>query len=41
MDWYDFLNPHEQPENECKYCGEPCDGEFCDRNCAKGYESDN
>jgi len=34
-------NPPEEKENECNYCGEPCDAEFCSRNCAKGYEADN
>ena len=23
MEWYDFLNPHEQKEYECSECGKP------------------
>tara|TARA_B000000477_G_scaffold6822_1_gene5505 strand:+ start:637 stop:762 length:126 start_codon:yes stop_codon:yes gene_type:complete len=23
MEWYDYLNPHEQPEHECGVCGKP------------------
>lgn len=31
----DFLNPHEQPENECGFCGAPCDNDFCSKDCKK------
>lgn len=34
-------NPPEDKENECKYCGELCDGRYCSTDCRKGYESDN
>jgi hypothetical protein len=30
----------EEKENECTYCGEPCDGPFCDRLCLKAYDQD-
>lgn len=33
-------NPPEEKENECGYCGEECEGEFCDENCKRGYISD-
>lgn len=31
----------EELENECRYCGEPCDKTYCDKNCKKAYESEN
>jgi hypothetical protein len=31
----------EEEENECDYCGSPCDGEFCDRDCKRAYIADN
>jgi len=30
----------EEKENECGYCGEPCEGEFCNKDCKKAYEND-
>ena len=33
--------PPEEPQNECSYCGEPCEGRYCDKNCEKAYENDN
>jgi hypothetical protein len=33
--------PPEELENDCKYCGEPCENQFCDRDCRKGYHYDN
>lgn len=26
-------SPPEEPENNCSYCGEPCEGTFCSRAC--------
>jgi len=34
-------SPPEEKENDCLYCGEPCDTDFCDKACQKAYESDN
>ena len=34
-------NPPEEKENECAYCGDPCDGRYCSNDCRKGYEADN
>jgi len=31
----------EEKENECGYCGEPCEKEFCNRECGKAYDQDN
>ncbi|AFM54818.1 hypothetical protein B620_gp40 [Croceibacter phage P2559S] len=40
-DWK-TANPYDdEKENECDYCGEPCNGSFCDSNCRKGYIHDN
>jgi len=33
--------PEEEKENECGYCGEPCDKHFCNRECSKAYDQDN
>ena len=38
MEWYDFLNPNEYPENECRYCGEPCEKAYCDKQCERADE---
>ena len=35
------LDPEEELENECAYCGEPCEREFCSPQCRKGYMHDN
>ena len=32
--------PDDAPENECGYCGEPCENEFCNKECKKAYEND-
>ena len=37
--WYGY--PPEEKENECGYCGEPCDNEFCNLECGKAYDKDN
>lgn len=38
MDWeYGF----DYDESECKYCAAPTSKEFCCRECAEEYESDN
>lgn len=43
MDNYDNWKQQtpEYPENECAFCGEPCEGRYCDNNCKKAYEQDN
>lgn len=33
--------PPEETDHECHYCGEPCNGSFCNRDCKKAYEHDN
>jgi predicted nucleic acid-binding Zn ribbon protein len=35
MEWYDFLNPHEQDEFECSECGTPMaeDNRYCSGSC--------
>jgi len=33
--------PPEELENECAFCGEPCDKEFCSKDCQKAYEREN
>lgn len=33
--------PPEDSQNECAYCGEPCEGRYCDKNCKNAYENDN
>jgi hypothetical protein len=38
-DWNDY--PPEEKECTCKYCGEDSDREFCSKECAKAYKSDN
>ena len=40
-DDYKLKNPPEELDNECLYCGEPCDKSYCDKNCKKAYEQDN
>lgn len=34
-EWYDFLDPAEQPEYECSECGKPLhqDKEYCSQSC--------
>jgi hypothetical protein len=38
MSWYDFLNPYEQAEYECRECGKEMleDKQYC---CGKCFES--
>lgn len=35
------LDTPEHPESECAFCGEPCNGRYCDNQCKKAYEQDN
>lgn len=35
------LDTPEDLENECDFCGEPCNGRYCDNQCKKAYEQDN
>jgi len=30
-----------EEEMKCEYCGCPCDGQFCSKECKKEYEFDN
>lgn len=32
------LDTPENPENECDFCGEPCDGTYCSKVCKKECE---
>jgi hypothetical protein len=34
-------NPPDELEEECDFCGEPCNGHYCSRECKKAYESEN
>lgn len=34
-------NPPEELQDECNFCGEQCNGNYCSRECKKGYESEN
>ena len=36
-----YNNPPEDMEDECNLCGEPCDGNYCSKECRKAYESEN
>ena len=40
MEHLDFLNPDEAPENECSFCGNPCENEFCSKECLKANDED-
>lgn len=43
MDNYDnwkTATPPDKPQNECGYCGEPCEREFCNKGCEKAYNQD-
>ncbi len=40
-DDYKQQSPPEAKENHCVYCGEECNGSFCDKECRKAYESEN
>jgi len=39
-EWWEGYPPEEK-ENECEYCGEPCDVRFCCKECEMAYISDN
>ena len=42
MTYDTYKNDSPEPyENNCKYCGEECDEDFCDSDCRKAYENDN
>lgn len=41
LDDWKLETPKETPENECAYCGEPCEKRYCNRDCKKAYESEN
>lgn len=30
----------DEKENECLYCGEPSEKDFCDKQCYKAYQND-
>jgi hypothetical protein len=36
MEYYDYQN--EYPENECRFCGEPCEKSYCDKQCERADE---
>lgn len=40
-DWKQEVPELYEGENNCAYCGEPCDGEFCSRECRKAYLAEN
>ena len=31
------LDTPDEPENECDFCGEPCEGRYCSNVCKKEY----
>ena len=33
--------PPDDLEDECIFCGEPCDGLYCSKECKKAYEAEN
>ena len=39
MEWYDYMNPHDQPENKCCVCEKPLitydDERYCSHDCFK------
>ena len=39
-EWWEGYPPEEM-ENECEYCGESCDGRFCNKECEQAYIADN
>jgi len=36
MEYYDYQN--EYPENECRFCGEPCEKTYCNKQCERADE---
>lgn len=39
-DQWKTQTPPEPEENECGYCGDPCNGEFCNKACRKANDED-
>ncbi len=39
-DEWKLESPPEE-EKECLFCGDPCEGDFCSKECKKAYESEN
>ncbi len=35
------LDPDEELENECEFCGEACESHFCSKECRRSYNDDN
>lgn len=33
--------PPDDMEDECEFCGEPCDGRFCSDSCKREHAADN
>lgn len=41
LDDYKLGNPFDdEKDNECMFCGEPSDRDFCDRQCYIAYQND-
>lgn len=40
LDQYKTEAPEDEPENKCFYCGENCEGTFCDSGCEKAEFND-
>lgn len=36
-----YNNPLEDMEDECSFCGEPCGGNYCSKDCKLAYEAEN
>lgn len=36
-----YLDYSEELLDECAFCGESCDGQYCSRDCKKAYEAEN
>lgn len=39
-DQWKTMTPPEEPENECGYCGDPCEEEFCSKACRVANDND-
>lgn len=39
-DKWKLQTPEEDKDSICRYCGEECEGEFCDKECANAYWAD-
>ena len=37
MEWYDYMNPHDQPEYQCCVCEKPLQNDeiYCSHDCFK------